>query len=171
KTDSLSSNVSGSHFWGETDTLFCNYEKTDSLKKQILFTNGEKAEKIELRTDEKWLSAGHSIKLTPEARYGSRILLNDVNQYDYLNINIWAFCKDEKQVHLVSEYGEKFYFHCNESDTINPLGWRKYEMGYWVPKNSDSSECSMHIWNSGETPVFIDNLEIIKKNLASNLSP
>ncbi len=149
--------------WSVQDTIWCDYETKDSSGKNILFSNGEKAEKIDLHSKEQSRSLGYSIRLTPEARYGSRINLN-VDNNDYLEISFWALCDDVKQVHLVSDYGDSHHFHCSESYNTDSLGWKEYVLSYWIPQKSESNDCSMHIWNSGGGSVYIDDLEIIKKN-------
>ncbi|WP_346862193.1 DUF2079 domain-containing protein [uncultured Draconibacterium sp.] len=154
--------------WTEADTIKCNYETISEKDKTILFSNGEKAEKTDLLSTEQARSLTHSIKLSTEARYGSKITLPDITQYDYLEINVWGLCEELNQIHLVSDCGKNYHFHCSVNNSIDSSGWKKFTLSYWVPKNAVTTECSMFIWNSGKTPVYIDDLEIIKKKLKLN---
>jgi hypothetical protein len=167
KHNSLSTPNTNS-IWAEIDTIKCNYETINEKDKTILFTNGEKAEKTDLHSTEQARSLIHSVKLSTESRYGTKITLPDINQYNYLEINVWALCEEPNQIHLVSDYGKNYHFHNSVSDSIDASGWKKFTLSYWIPKNKTTGECSMFIWNSGKTTVYIDDLEIIKKKLKTN---
>lgn len=162
-------NALGSVHYTNSDTLICNFEKADTVAGKILFSNGEDAELLKYRTNEKSLSGSHSMKLYPENRHGTRIWLNDVNRYDYLEISVWAYCQDPDQVHIIAEGLKEFNFHTNESDTINSSGWKKYVLSFWTPKHTDKTNCAFYFLASGTGTVYLDDLMVVKKNFSLNI--
>ncbi|QGY43249.1 DUF2079 domain-containing protein [Maribellus comscasis] len=171
KRDTTSSQrkESANIIFNKTDTLTCDFEKTDTISGYTLFSDGEKAEMAKYLTNEKSLSGNHSIKLSQENRYGTRIWLRNLSQYDYLEISLWGYSQEKNQVHIVAEYLKDFDFYSNESDTTNASGWQKYVLNFWIPKQTDRKDCAFFFRGSGESPVYIDDLKVVKKVLASNI--
>ena len=145
-----------------SDTLFCNYEKIDSLKGTILFENNQKADTIIYLTSEKSHSGSHSLKLTGERPFNTSIKMKDIERVAYLQISAWCFC-EEKNANIVASSGKVFYTGSNTYAEEEPSGWKKIVLNFWVPQELDPNDFSVYLWNAGSQPVYFDDLQIIKK--------
>jgi hypothetical protein len=61
----------------------------------------------------------------------------------------------------VATAGNEFYMVSNEEAT-DSLGWRKISLSFWLPKKLNSENFKIYLWNSGQEPVYFDDLQIIK---------
>lgn len=147
-----------------TDTLLCNFEQIDSLKKHILFNTGTVADTASYLCSEKALSGSHSLKLVPTNPFGRVVHLDSLNEIDYLEISVWAW-PDSGKPNIVASAKNDFYLPSNEENIQVESGWKKIILRFWVPKNIDGSQLSIYLWNSGPEPVYFDNYQIIKKEL------
>ncbi len=146
-----------------TDTLFCSYEKLDEAKNHVLFTNGEKADTTNFLSTEKSHSESHSIKLTPENPYSTIIKIEDISQVIYVRISAWCYCDEELRENIIADCGKDFTFYSNKNDTIEPSGWKRLILNFWVPQEQNITNCNISLWNSGPQPAYFDDLQIIKK--------
>lgn len=165
KLNKTSNKITNNKLWAGTDTLMCDYENINSTNEHKLLSNKEKKETVKFLTNEKSLSGSHSIKITPEDKYSTRIYIKDIdiNKINYLQISVWGYSSEKVHIHLIADYGTEYHFHSNESDTINSVGWEKLILNFWVPQNSDNTDCSLFLMNSGSEAVYFDDLQIIKK--------
>lgn len=143
-----------------TDTLFCDYETIDFANFQALFNNNTKAENTALISDEKSFSGKNSVKLMPENPYSNSYTFNDIDRINYFRISAWSYCTDKKS-HIVATAGNEFYMVSNEEAT-DSLGWRKISLSFWLPQKLNAETFKIYLWNSGQEPVYFDDLQIIK---------
>jgi len=148
--------------WNLSDTLFCNYEKIDTLKRTILFENNQKADTLIYLTSEKSHSESHSLKLTGESPFNTSIRMKDIDRIAYLQISAWCYC-EEKHANIVASSGKVFYISSNTYAEEVPSGWKKIVLNFWVPKELDPNDFSVYLWNSGSKPIYFDDLQVIKK--------
>lgn len=146
------------------DTLFCNFEQFDDLKKQVFFSDGTKADTLLRLSSEMSISGNHSLKLTPEDPFSSVIGFKDINRINYLEISVWIYPGSERPNIVASDRG-KFYLASSESSEENELGWRKIYLGFWVPENVSPLKMAVYLWNSSSQPVYFDDLQIVKKQI------
>jgi hypothetical protein len=144
-----------------TDTLFCDYETIDFVSYEALFNNNTKAESTVLLTEEKAFSGKHSVMLKQENPYGSSYTFNDIDKISYFQISTWSFGADKKS-HIVATSGNEFYMVSNET-VADSLGWRKLSLSFWLPENLNTETFKIYLWNSGQKPVYFDDLQIIKR--------
>ncbi len=164
----ITSEISNS-LWNHSDTLSCDYERFDTDDQHQLLSKIEIKETKKFLTSEKSRSEINSIKLTPENKYSTRIKVKNVKPEDHVQIDVWCLCKEEKDGHVVGDYGKDFHFHTSESDSIDSAGWAKYSLSFWIPKKHDPSDCSIFFFNSGTEPAYFDDLQIIvRSNLSIN---
>lgn len=144
------------------DSLNCNYEKVDIVKNHVFFTNGEKADTTAYLSDEKSHSESHSIKLSPENPYSTVIKLKDINRLMKVQASVWCYCTEELRANITASCGKDFTFISNENDSIEPSGWKKLILSFWMPQEQDIMDCHISFWNSGSQPAYFDDLQIIK---------
>lgn len=147
----------------QSDTLFCNYEKLEELKNHVLFNNNEKADTILSLSEEKSHSESHSIKLTPENPYSTKIKMNDFNRLMKVEISAWCYSSEELRTNLIANCGKDLTFYSNENDSIESSGWKRLVLTFWMPQGKDITNCSISFWNSGSQPAYFDDVQIIKQ--------
>lgn len=145
-----------------TDTLVCSYENMDEVKNHVFFTNGEKADTTAILSDEKSHSESHSIKLSPQNPYSTVIKLKDINRLMKIQVSVWCYCTEELRANIIASCGKDISFSSNEIDTIEPSGWKKLILNFWVSQEQDITNCYISFWNSGFQPAYFDDLQIIK---------
>lgn len=144
----------------QTDTLFCDYETIDFTNYQALFNNNSKAENTAHVTDEKPFSGKNSLKLRPEIPYSNSYTFNDLSKISYLQISAWSYNADKK-AHIVATSGNEFYMVSNDEET-DSLGWGKISLSFWLPEKLNAETFKIYLWNSGQEPVYFDDLQIVK---------
>lgn len=149
--------------WLPADTMKCNFENIDAEKMHVLFNNQEIAETSKNISTDKAYSGKHSIMLSPENPYSTTIKIKDLNKVSYLQISAWTYSK-KNQLNIVAGNGKNFYLLSDE-EVPTESGWKKIFLDFWVPKNLDTSNISIYLWNSSSEPVYYDDLQIIKKYL------
>lgn len=145
-----------------SDTLFCNYEKIDSIKGTVLFENNQKADTLISLTKEKSHSGSNSLKLTAESPFNTSIKIKDIDKVVYLQISAWCFC-EKNEANIVASSGKVFYTGSNTFVAEEPSGWKKIVLSFWVPSELDPNDFSVYLWNGGSQPVYFDDLQVIKK--------
>ena len=143
-----------------SDTLFCDYDKIDSTKGTILFSNGQKADTIIYLTTEKSHSGSHSLKLTSERPYNTSLKFKDLENIKYLQISAWSYCP-ENNANIIVSNGTDFYMSSN-IDIKEPSGWNYLVINCWVPKGLDNKQFAVFLWSQGKQPAYFDDLRIIK---------
>lgn len=143
-----------------TDTMFCDYETIDYANFQVLFNNSTNAENTALISTEKSFSGKNSVKLIPENPYSNSYTFDDIDRINYLQISTWSYSSDKKS-HIVATSGNEFYMVSNEEST-DSVGWRKISLSFWLPQKLNAETFKVYLWNSGQEPVYFDDLHIIK---------
>lgn len=161
KFNEYSKESSLNKLWSHSDTLLCNYEKLDSAKGQITFSNGEIANNIVFLTSDMSRSCNNSIVLSSKNAFSNSIKLNDIDQVSYIQISIWCYSKVDRG-YLVASDGTGFYKASFENDSIEPSGWRRLVMNFWVPQDIDISDFNIKFGSNGVEHIYFDDLQIIK---------
>lgn len=150
--------------WAKSDTLFCNYEKVDSANSQILFSNGEFADKLENLTTEVARSFESSIVLPTKNSFSSSVKIDDSDKICYLELSVWCSPDSANKGFIVISGKNGFYKVSFESDSIDSFGWRKLILNTWIPKESAGSYLSVYFGNDGSEPTYFDDFQIVKKS-------
>lgn len=162
KEASDTSKINTAKLENRSDTLFCNYEKIDSINGTILFENNQKADTLISLTSEKSHSGSHSLKLTAERPFNTSLKIKDIDKIAYLQISAWCYC-EKNNANIVASSGKVFYTGSNTFVEEEPSGWKKMVLSFWVPSELDPNDFSVYLWNAGSEPVYFDDLQVIKK--------
>jgi len=146
--------------FSHSDTLFCDYEKIDSTKGTMLFSNEQKADTIMYLTTEKSHSGSHSLMLTSERPYNTSLKFNDLDSLRYLQVSAWCYCP-ENNAYIIAANGTDFYMSSN-IDVKEPSGWNHLIINCWVPGGLDKKRFAVYLWSQGKQPAYFDDLRIIK---------
>ncbi|HET6556478.1 MAG TPA: DUF2079 domain-containing protein [Prolixibacteraceae bacterium] len=144
------------------DTLFCDYEKIDTLKNHVLFTNGEMADTLTSLSAEKSHSGNHSIKLTPDGEFSRVIKIDDFNRLMKVQVSVWCHSTEERRSNIIGSCGEGIDFISNETDSIESTGWKRIVLNFWMPQDEKVTKCHISFWNNGTQPAYFDDVQIIK---------
>lgn len=147
----------------KTDSLVCDYEKIDSICKQVVFNNGYLADTISILSKEMFHSKDHSIKLTPENAFSRVIKIKDYERLIYIKIEAWCFCPGEKRANIIADFGNDISFYSNAHDSIDSSGWKRLTLSIWVPVQHELKHCHIGFWNSGPDSAYFDDLKITLK--------
>ena len=143
-----------------SDTLFCNFETIDHIGNQVLFSNNKVAESASRLTAEKSFSKNHSIKLSAEDPYSSLFVFDDIERIRYLHISIWSLGEENKS-HIVAEGRNNFYLSGSKVESDDETGWVKLALSFWIPQDLSDDDLRIYFYNSGNQPVYFDDLKII----------
>jgi hypothetical protein len=146
----------------KTDTLICNFEITDKDKKHILFSTPTKADTISHINNEYFRSENSSICLTPENPYSHGISLKDINYTDQIEVSVWHL-SPENNAFIVIDNKENLYLKSGGVENIDANGWKKITLKCSFKESQKLSSTIIYLWNSGNKPVYFDDLQIIKK--------
>ncbi len=141
------------------DTLFCNFEITDT--KNVLFASGEKADVAKKVSDRQAHSGKQSLLLTNEIRYGDAIKFVDIERIQHITATVWAY-GDVNSAHIVAKFGDGTH-HASNTIIEEDTDWKKIELSFWIPNSEKNEKFFMHLWNSGKKEIFFDDFQIIKK--------
>jgi uncharacterized membrane protein len=147
--------------WGQSDTLYCNYEQIDSTKKKVLWSNEVFAEDIDKLTNGQAYSGDYSLVLPMKDTYSSSINI-DTKQLSYLQISVWCRC-DEKGGFIAASGNDGFYRASFDSDSIDSSGWRRLVLSFWAPQSKDGSTINVYFGSSASVPIYFDDFQIIKR--------
>ncbi len=163
KKESLSSSevISINRLWEKSDTITADFEYIDVLNKHVLLSNNQKADTLNNISNEQSRSLQNSIKLTAQNPYSHSVKINDIDKIRYIEISVWCYCKGTEGI-IVSSNNKNFYQSSNEYEQNDELGWRKIVLMFWVPEKPAPENYSFYLWNSGQEPVYFDDLQIIK---------
>jgi uncharacterized membrane protein len=147
--------------WSYSDTLFCNYEKIDSINGQILFSNGQIADNLKNLTQNKSHSFNNGIMLPSKDSHSSPLKIEEKEQINHIQISIWCYSNVDEGYIVVSG-SNNFYKECFESDSTDSSGWRRLVSSFWVPFDYDGSAFNIQLSNNSLNPIYFDDLQIIK---------
>lgn len=145
-----------------TDTLFCSYENVDEVKKLVYLSNGEKADTAFYLSNESFHSESYSIKLAPENPFSTAIKIKDIKRLMKVQVSVWCYSTEDLKTNIIAKCGKDHTFYGNENDTIEPSGWKRLILNFWVPEEQDITDCQISFWNSGSQPAYFDDLQIVK---------
>jgi hypothetical protein len=119
-----------------------------------------------------WLQSGEqarsgpgSVKLDPKNRYGLEYVLTGILPGDRYRISVWRY-GDYYESHLVvaAPRPELYYKSVNDNILSDDKGWKQLVMYVTVPEGLGDDPLKVYLWNSGNTTVYFDDLEIVKLN-------
>jgi uncharacterized membrane protein len=147
-------------YWAHSDTLFCNYEKIDTVNGKALFSNGVFAENLDKLSSEECLSTDRSLKIPAKDNYSSSVKIDISSQVYYVNVSVW--CNDESNHGFIAASGKDgFYKASFEYDSIAPSGWRRLVIGFWIPQNDNNSTIDVYLGSTSPEPIYFDDLRIV----------
>ncbi|MBC8004032.1 MAG: hypothetical protein H7X84_01050, partial [Verrucomicrobia bacterium] len=144
------------------DTLFCDYESIDTIKNHVLLTNGEVADTLASLTEEKSHSGKYSTKLTAGYEFSRVIKLNDYKRLMKVQVSVWCYSPEDRRANIIASCGKGLDFYSNESDSIEPSGWRRLVLNFWMPQSDDVTKCNISFWYTGTQEAYFDDVQVIK---------
>lgn len=144
------------------DTLNCNFEITDKVKKHVLFTNMTKADTISHINNDHYRSKNSSICLTPSEKYSHGISINDIKNTARLEVSVW-YLGPENSVSIVIDNKKNLYQKSDGFVTIDENGWKKTTLKCSLREDQRLPSTIIYLWNAGTTPVYFDDLQIITR--------
>ncbi len=162
KKDSLTSALqSVNHLWAKSDTLTADFERISEVNKHVLLSNNQKADTLNNLSTEVSRSGGNSIILTAQNPYSHSVKINDIDLIRYMEISVWCYCKGNEGI-IVASNNKDFYQSSNEYELTEESGWKKIVLMFWVPEKPFPKNYSFYLWNSGQEPIYFDDLQIVK---------
>ncbi|MFV0593496.1 MAG: DUF2079 domain-containing protein [Draconibacterium sp.] len=147
-----------------SDTILCNFETVDTLKNEVYFNDDLIAAQAKRTSHSEFRSENTSLLLDNKNPYGTAIQPQEIENIEYLSVSVYYF-SEAGHANIVSSCGSRFYyFNGVPSKTENDTGkWKKLELSFWVPQQLDLTQFKIYLWNSGQEPVYFDDLQIIKR--------
>lgn len=149
-------------FINKTDTLKCNFELVDKHKNHFLFSDSTKADTYKHLSLEHYKSPNQSICLTPKNPYSHGIPVADINDIGEIEISVWCYGATTNAF-IVIDNKNNFYQKSNTVKVVDNAKWQKMTLTCRMQAHQKLSSTIIYLWNAGETPVYFDNLQIIKK--------
>jgi uncharacterized membrane protein len=144
------------------DTIFCDYENVDSVNNLVYFNDGTAAVHIERIVTDESKSGKTSLMLDTQNQYGTSVKFEDAEKLEYIFATVW-YQSVADHANIVASCGSHFYYLNGKPDAeTSEDGWKKLELGFWVPQHLDLVDLSLYLWNSGPEPVYFDNFQIVK---------
>jgi hypothetical protein len=146
---------------GIPDTLYCDFEIIDSVNNHVLLSNGMKADTLDHLTGKLSRSGSLSLALTFDDPYSHSIDFRDLNEVKRIRVKTWVF-GNPAHSHIVVDSRAGYYRKGHQVLGQEDSGWQQIQMELWLPPETDLSRAMVYFWNSGEEPVFFDDMEIVK---------
>ena len=146
----------------QDDTLTCNFEIADKDKKHILFSNQTKADTISHLNKDHCRSRNSSLCLTAKDMYSHGISLSDIKNTDLIEVNVWYLGQDNS-VYIVIDNKVNLYQKSDGVETVDENGWKKITLKCSFKENQKLPSTIIYLWNSGATPVYFDDMQIVKR--------
>jgi hypothetical protein len=146
----------------KTDTLTCNFEIADKNKNHILFSDGTKADTISHLSTQYFRSKNSSLCLTQKDPYSHGISLKDIKNTDQIEVSVWYLGAD-KSAFIVIDNKKNLYQKSDSVETIDEKGWKKTTLKCSLNENQKLSSTIIYLWNTGTSPIYFDDLQIIKR--------
>ena len=147
---------------GQTDTLTCNFEIEDKNKNHVLFSNLKKADTISHVSNDYFRSENSSLCLTPADQYSHGISINDIQNTDQIQVSVWYLGSD-KSAFIVIDNKKNLYQKSDGVETVDENGWKKTTLKCSLNENQKLSSTIIYLWNASATPIYFDDMQIIKK--------
>lgn len=162
KTAADSFDQSKNIVYAQTDTLSCNFELTNIEKGHILFTDSSKADTIIHLNHDVSRSGKSSLCLTQYNPFSHGITPDDIKKIDQLEITTW-FKSTENNAFIVIDNKENLYQKSDFTEITDENGWRKIILKVSFNENQKLPSTIIYFWNAGNTPVYFDDMQIIKR--------
>jgi len=158
--DSLNPDKYGS--FGKTDTLTCNFEIVDRNKGNVLFADRTKADTITHLNYDVFRSGKSSLCLMQSNPFSHGITSDDIKNIDQLEITAW-YKGSENNAFIVIDNKKNLYQKSDFTQTTDENGWRKVTLKVSFNENQKLPSTIIYFWNAGATPVYFDDIQIIKR--------
>lgn len=143
------------------DTITCDFEMIDNLGQHVLFSDKSKADTISHLNKDHFRSKNSSLCLTPTDPYSHGISLKDIHNIDQIKISVWYLGPDHCSIVLDNK--ENLYMKSGAIETTDEKGWKKVTLQCLLKENQKLPSTIIYLWNSGDKPVYFDDLQIIKQ--------
>lgn len=150
------------NFTNKTDTLYCSFEMIDKEKNYILFSDSTKADLVSHLCQNNYKSPNQSICLKPESPYSYGISIPDIKNVDEIEISVWSKGSNTNTF-IVLDNKDNFYRKSNSIQSTDNEGWKEMTLTCRLQEHQKLSSTIIYLWNAGDTPVYFDDLQIVKK--------
>ncbi|MGP8217394.1 MAG: DUF2079 domain-containing protein [Bacteroidia bacterium] len=141
------------------DSITCNNEVISDDKKYLVASDGEMVSGTDTRDSSKARHGKYSCRLTKDKPFGMTLNDSTFSAGTILAVSIWRY-SDNNDGALVISCGKDFYQTSNVPQVKDSLGWQQLFLYVVVPP--DHSNFRIYTWNTGDTPVWFDDLKILK---------
>jgi len=145
-----------------TDTIYCNYENVDSVNNLVYFNDSTPAVHAKKIVSDVTRSGSAGLLLDPQNPYGTTVKFEDAEQLEYIYATVW-YRSTADHANIVVSCGPQFHYLNNIPENETSDGWKRLELGFWVPRHLDLNNLSLYLWNSGNEPVYFDDFQIVKR--------
>jgi hypothetical protein len=145
----------------DKDTLYCNYEKADTINHEVYFNDSTKATQIKKIVYNIRGSGNNCLLLDTQNPFGAFVEFKDAEKTEYIYATV-RYLSTADRANIVVSCGSRFYYLNGKPNDEEPDGWKKLELGFWVPKHLDLNNLKVFLWNSGNEPAYFDDFQIIK---------
>jgi hypothetical protein len=147
----------------QIDTLKCDFEAVDLKNRHLIFQNSTKADTIVHQSNEYSRSKNSSLCLTPSDPYSHGLFLPDIKNIDQVEISVW-FKGPDNSAFIVIDNKENLYLKSDKITVTNDKQWKRTSLTCSFKQHQKLSSTIIYLWNAGSTPVYFDDLQIIKRN-------
>jgi len=117
---------------------------------------------VEARTSEVAFSGEHSLKLSPENRFGFTSEFR-AGADEYIKVTAWRKSSDNNGL-VVIDCGEGYYnagkFVVEKSED----GWEKIFLEVFTPPHFLLGKVKVYVWNNSQEPVYFDDIQIVHRH-------
>lgn len=147
----------------QIDTLKCDFEAVDLKNRHLIFQNSTKADTIVHQSNEYSRSKNSSLCLTPSDPYSHGLFLPDIKNIDQVEISVW-FKGPDNSAFIVIDNKENLYLKSDKITVTDDKQWKRTSLTCSFKQHQKLSSTIIYLWNAGSTPVYFDDLQIIKRN-------
>jgi hypothetical protein len=128
----------------------------------VYFNDGMKADQNRNVVSGMAKSGNYSLLLDFQNHYSTYVQLNDAESLEYIHASVW-YHSSANNANIVASCGSQFYNISWRPNTIELNGWKKLELGFWVPHHLDLDNLRLYLWNSENEPAYFDDFQIVKR--------
>ncbi len=143
------------------DTITCDFETVDNIKKHILFSDQTKADTVSHLNKDHFRSKNSSLCLTPADPYSHGISLRNIQNIDQFEISVWYSGPDNCAI--VIDNKKNLYQTNGEIEATDEHGWKKISLKCVLKENQKLPSTIVYLWNSGDKAIYFDDLQIVKR--------
>jgi uncharacterized membrane protein len=146
-------------------TYCCDAETRSPDKHQFISKDNVLFDYGLLQSDEKAHNGNYSIKLTKENPYGMTIALQNVFKSSEFEISVWRYSTEGNGIIVASARKPDDYYNADMTEIEKDLqGWMLLKKTISVSKDLPGNELIIYLWNNGITPVYFDDLKIVRRD-------